>query len=76
MNEVQAGGVSGGIADSRSPATPLLINADRLGSNPFAAHGPTRSQVAESSPQITIFEFPVLPITCDAIETNAVSDLK
>src|SRR3981081_3256641 len=62
MNEVQAGGVSGGIADSNSPHTPLLVNFDRLGNRPSASHGPMRSQVAESKPNITIFGCSIFPI--------------
>src|SRR5215469_15298995 len=55
MNDVQAGGVSGGIADSSSPRTPLSFKRARLGNLPSSTQGPIKSQVAESKPIITVF---------------------
>lgn len=55
MNDVHAGGVKGGIADSSPPETPLDTSRARLGNNPLADQGPSKSQVAESNPMMTIF---------------------
>src|ERR1700757_3764066 len=55
MNDVHAGGVRGGVADSSSPETPLDTSRERLGNRPSAHQGPSKSHVAESSPMMTIF---------------------
>jgi hypothetical protein len=57
MNDVHAGGVNGGIADSKFPETPSRVNFARLGRRHFSAQGPIKSQVAESKPMITIFGY-------------------
>jgi hypothetical protein len=59
MNEVQAGGVSGGIADSRMPDVPWLIRLLRFGSLFSAIQGRIKSQVAESQPITNIFCFSI-----------------
>src|SRR5580704_9037844 len=57
MNVVQAGGVSGGIADCKLPEVPFSTSLFRFGSFPSAAHGRIRSQVAESRPRMKIRGF-------------------
>src|ERR1700738_4761388 len=57
MNDVHAGGVRGGIADCRSPETPLSISFERFGNSPSAAHGRIKTHVAASRPMITILGF-------------------
>jgi hypothetical protein len=69
MNDVHAGGVKGGIADSSSPETPLDISRERFGNNPFSDQGPSKSQVAESNPMMTIFGVFMCPL--DTFPDNA-----
>src|SRR5260370_10970098 len=55
MNEVHAGGVSGGIGDSSSREMPFGERCERLGRRPWAGEGLIKSHVAESSPIMMIF---------------------
>ena len=59
MNEVQAGGVNGGIADARVPETPCSISWARLGNLLWAIQGRIKSQVAESRPKMNILGFSI-----------------
>src|ERR1700757_5265682 len=49
-SEVQAGKVAAGMVERRRPQAPRASRLARTGRRPAAAHGPTRSSVAPSSP--------------------------
>lgn len=80
MNDVQAGGVRGGVADSSSPETPDETSRERLGKSPLADQGLSRSQVAESNPMMTIFgtfmyprnSFPKTPLFSEMILNGSI----
>ncbi len=58
IKDTHAGGVTGGIVDSKAPEHPFLTRVARLGSFPSSIIGLITSKVAESRPMTkTLFFF-------------------